>query len=38
MKADIFIIIIITHCLGLGHETMVSAVCLSIFLKHDKYT
>ena len=23
----------ITHCLGLGHETMVSAVCLSIFLK-----
>ena len=20
-----------THCLGLGHETMVSAVCLSIF-------
>ena len=22
----------ITHCLGLGHETMVSAVCLSIFL------
>ena len=23
---------IITHCLGLGHETMVSAVCLSIFL------
>ena len=24
----------ITHCLGLGHETMVSAVCLSIFLQH----
>ena len=24
----------ITHCLGLGHETMVSAVCLSIFLEH----
>ena len=25
----------ITHCLGLGHETMVCAVCLSIFfLKH----
>ena len=24
----------ITHCLGLGHETMVSAVCLSIFLLH----
>ena len=22
----------IPHCLGLGHETMVSAVCLSIFL------
>ena len=22
----------ITHCLGLGHETMVSAICLSIFL------
>ena len=22
----------ITHCLGLGHETMMSAVCLSIFL------
>ena len=22
----------ITHCLGLGHETMVSALCLSIFL------
>ena len=22
----------ITHCLGFGHETMVSAVCLSIFL------
>ena len=21
----------ITHCLGLGHETMVSAVCLSVF-------
>ena len=24
----------ITRCLGLGHETMVSAVCLSIFLYH----
>ena len=23
----------ITHCLGLGHETIVSAVCLSIFLR-----
>ena len=22
----------ITHCLGLGHETMVCAVCLSVFL------
>ena len=22
----------ITHCLGLGHETMVCAVCVSIFL------
>ena len=25
----------ITHCLGLGHETMVSAACLSIFLLND---
>ena len=24
----------ITHCLGLGHETMVCAVCLSIFLSN----
>ena len=24
----------ITHCLGLGHETMVCAVCLAIFLWH----
>ena len=23
----------ITHCAGLGHETMVCAVCLSVFLK-----
>ena len=23
----------ISHCLGLGHETMVCAVCLCIFLK-----
>ena len=23
----------ITHCSGLGHETMVSAVCLSVFLR-----
>ena len=35
-----FIIIIksevwtITHCLGLGNETMVCAVCLSVFLQH----
>ena len=30
----------ITHCLGLGHETMVCAVCLSIFLwsKYTNYT
>ena len=27
----------ITHCLGLGHETMVCAVCLSIFLKRQLY-
>ena len=26
----------INHCLGLGHETMVSAVCLFIFLWHEK--
>ena len=26
----------ITHCLGLGHETMVCAVCLSIFVWHQK--
>ena len=26
----------ITHCLGLGHETMVCAVCLSIFLWHHQ--
>ena len=25
----------ITHCLGLGHETMVCAVCLSIFLSRQ---
>ena len=25
----------ITHCLGLGHETMVCAVCLSIFLSDE---
>ena len=25
----------ITHCFGLGHETMVSAVCLPIFFCHD---
>ena len=28
----------ITHCLGLGHETMVCAVCLSIFLWHRMET
>ena len=27
-----YIVCTITHCLGLGHKTMVSAVCLSIFL------
>ena len=27
-----------THCLGLGHETMVSAVCLSLFLFWYMYT
>ena len=29
MKSEVWTI---THCLGLGHETMVSAVCLSLFL------
>ena len=29
IKSEVWTII---HCLGLGHETMVSAVCLSIFL------
>ena len=28
----------ITHCLGLGHETMVCAVCLSIFLSQYPHT
>ena len=28
----------ITHCLGLGHETMVCAVCLSILLSKSKHT
>ena len=28
----------ITHCLGLGHETMVCAVCLSIFLLTVAYS
>ena len=28
------IISTISHCLGLGHETLVSAVCLSIFLQN----
>ena len=27
----------ITHCLGLGHETMVSTVCLSIFLSLETH-
>ena len=27
----------ITHCSGLGHETMVPAVCLSIFLQRANY-
>ena len=27
----------ITHCLGLGHETMVCAVCLSIFLQQPAW-
>ena len=30
IKSEVWIT---THCLGLGHEIMVSAVCLSIFLK-----
>ena len=28
MKSEVFI----SHCLGLGHATMVHAVCLSLFL------
>ena len=31
IKSEVWII---THCLGLGHETMVCAVCLSILLLH----
>ena len=31
IKSEVWTITI-THCLGLGHETMVPAVCLSIFL------
>ena len=27
----------ITHCLGLGHETMVSTVCLSIFFRENSF-
>ena len=27
----------ITHCLGLGQETMMCAVCLSIFLHYMQY-
>ena len=32
-------VLIITHCLWLGHETMVCAVCLSVFLgkMHEAY-
>ena len=29
IKSEVWVI---THCLGLGHETMVCAVCLSVFL------
>ena len=32
IKSEVWII---THCLGLGHETMVCAVCLSIFLQSN---
>ena len=34
IKSEVWTII---HCLGLGHETMVSAVCLSIFLLNYRY-
>ena len=33
IKSEVWII---THCLGFGHETMVCAVCISIFLWHQK--
>ena len=34
IKSEVWTII---HCLGLGHETMVCAVCLSIFFWHQHY-
>ena len=34
IKSEVWTII---HCLGLGHETMVCAVCLSIFLLEIRY-
>ena len=34
IKSEVWII---THCLGLGHETMVSTVCLSIFFWQFKW-
>ena len=32
INSEVWTIEVWTHCLGLGHKTMVSAVCLSIFL------
>ena len=32
IKYEITEVWIINHCLGLGHETMVCAVCLTMFL------
>ena len=32
IKSEVWKVWTITHCLGLGHETTVCAVCLSIFL------
>ena len=34
IKSEVWII---THCLRLGHETVVCAVCLSVFLLSDSY-
>ena len=34
MKLEVWTII---HCLGLGHETMICAVCLFIFLQGEPY-